>query len=88
MTNNINKTEIIRERLEKYFQPSYLDVIDDSDQHIGHAGHQGGGRHFTVKIAASQFNDLAIVSCHRLVYSLFSDMIPDEIHALSIKIIR
>lgn len=44
------RVSLIEERLKLAFFPSFLTVVDESDQHIGHAGHQGGGRHFAVTI--------------------------------------
>jgi len=85
--NTTEKTKIISERLNTAFSPSQLDVIDDSDKHIGHAGHGGGGRHFTVVISAPCFKGMSRVESHRKIYAVFDDLIPDEIHALRIKII-
>jgi BolA family transcriptional regulator, general stress-responsive regulator len=82
-----NRAELIRQRLEEAFSPIYLKVTDESDAHIGHAGHQGGGRHFAVEIAAPAFADLSRVAAHRAVYSLFTDMMPEQIHALRISIV-
>lgn len=79
--------EIIEKRLQEKFQPTFLRVIDESDQHIGHPGHQGGGRHFAVEISAIQLQGLSRVAAHRAIYELFTDLIPDKIHALKIKII-
>lgn len=85
---NMNKIEILQSRLEKAFSPTQLKVIDESDQHIGHAGHQGGGRHFAIIISSACFDFLSPLEGHRKIYALFSDMIPDSIHALKIKIVR
>ncbi len=81
-----NRLAIIRSRLEKAFSPHHLEVVDESDKHIGHAGHQGGGRHFAVIISADALKDLTRVEAHRQIYALFTDMIPDQIHALRIVI--
>jgi BolA protein len=83
-----NRAATIRERLEDAFSPSHLEVIDESDKHIGHAGHQGGGRHFAIVISADCFKGLSRVEAHRQIYALFKDMIPDEIHALRITVIQ
>jgi len=85
--NSSERAVIIRERLEKEFTPSHLEVIDESDQHVGHAGHQGGGRHFYVVIKADHFNNCPRVKAHRDIYALFTDLMPEQIHALRIKII-
>lgn len=83
---SLENITIIRERLHEAFSPTQLEVIDESDQHIGHAGHQGGHRHFAVVIAAAPFAGMSRLQAHRAIYRLFSDMIPDKIHALNITI--
>lgn len=85
--NAIEKLQLINQRLTDAFHPSELAVTDDSDQHIGHAGHGGGGRHFSVTISAAYFNDKSRVDAHREIYAQLQDLIPQEIHALKIKII-
>jgi BolA protein len=86
MNTITDRVAIITSRLEQAFSPSQLTVLDESDQHIGHAGHQGGGRHFAIYIAADRFKSLTRVAAHREIYALFSDMMPDTIHALRIHI--
>lgn len=85
---NINRASIIHTRLQDAFSPDHLEVIDESDQHIGHAGHQGGGRHFAVIISAACFNSLTRVEAHKKIYALLSDLMPEQVHALRIKIIK
>lgn len=82
--NNLSKLKIIETRLRTAFDPTYLEVIDESDQHIGHSGHQGGGRHFAIIISAQVLNQLKPIAAHRQIYALFTDLIPNEIHALRI----
>ena len=46
----------IRAKLEAAFSPSALSVLDESEQHRGHAGYQEGGQsHFRVAITADGF---------------------------------
>lgn len=78
------RIEIIRSRLRQAFSPSHLEVIDESDQHRGHAGYQGGGRHFAILISAECFRGISRIAAHRQIYALFTDMMPDPIHALRI----
>ena len=43
----------IAEKLSAAFAPQKLDVIDESHQHVGHAGHRPGGEtHFRVHIVS------------------------------------
>lgn len=88
MTHSSEHLQLIITRLQEAFTPTYLNVIDESDQHIGHAGYQGGGRHFAIEIAAEDLTNLSRVVAHRKIYELFSDLMHDSIHALKIKVIK
>ncbi len=70
--------------LRTRLQPLELQIIDDSAQHIGHAGSREGG-HYTVQITASAFAGLPRVARHRLVYDALSALLPQGIHALAVK---
>ena len=82
-----DRVSIIERRIRDAFSPLHLQVIDESDQHIGHAGHQGGGRHFAVVISGECFPGLSRVDAHRKIYGLFTDLMPEQIHALKIKVV-
>lgn len=75
-------TDIIRSRLAT-LSPIDLEIQDDSAQHAGHKGSNGGG-HFTVKIVSSHFSQKSQIMRHRLIYQLLNDLIPQQIHAISI----
>ena len=79
-----NRIALIRECLEKTLNPSQLEIIDDSHLHAGHSGHGGAG-HFQVYIVSEEFNGVATLARHRLVYSALENLMQTEIHALSIK---
>ena len=78
----INLTETIKARLAS-LQPISLTIKDDSAMHAGHAGNTGGG-HFTLTIVSSQFSQKSQIIRHRLIYQALTDLIPQQIHALSI----
>ncbi|MEO6983760.1 MAG: BolA family protein [Paralcaligenes sp.] len=80
---SIDRTELIRERLSA-LSPAQLDIIDESHLHAGHEGAKGGASHFRIIISSSQFNGLAPLARHRLVYDRLHDLIPYPIHALAI----
>jgi BolA family transcriptional regulator, general stress-responsive regulator len=86
--NNTERVELITTRIKQALSPTVLQVIDDSDQHIGHAGAQSGAGHFTIIIASPYFSDLSRVACHRLINQTLEDLFTSEIHALSIKIVH
>jgi len=75
---------MIRERLEKEFSPSALEIIDDSHMHAGHAS-AGGAGHFTVKITAEAFAGKMPLQRHKMVFAALDDLMQSEIHALSIE---
>jgi len=76
---------MIRERLEKALSPQQIDIIDESQQHAGHAGAASGGGHFSVTIVSEKFNGLSTIERHRQIYLAVDDLMRTEIHALSIK---
>lgn len=82
------RINLIISRLNTAFSPTQLIVLDESNEHIGHSGHQGGARHFSITISSSKFKNLARLQAHREIYHLFQDMIPQQIHALRIVIIN
>ncbi|WP_265528521.1 BolA family protein [Sphingomicrobium marinum] len=78
-------TEMTR-RLEATLEPTHLAVHNDSDQHVGHAGHDGSGEsHFTVVIESPRFEGLNRVQRQRLVYQALGALMDRQIHALRIK---
>ena len=78
------RVDRIRQRLTGGLAPTALEVIDDSHQHVGHAGARDGRGHFTVVIVSSRFEGIRTVQRHRLVYEAVGDLMQTDIHALSI----
>ncbi len=75
----------IQRKLMQGLSPSHLSVIDDSDSHRGHAGHDGRGEsHFHVEIVADAFVGQSRVARQRMVYGLLAEELADRVHALSI----
>jgi BolA protein len=78
-------TEITR-RLTAALTPTLLAVIDDSEKHRGHAGHDSRGEsHFTVEIVAPAFEGLNRVARQRLVNQALAELLVERVHALAIK---
>ena len=62
--------EEMRQRLESAFQPSRLEVLDESEGHRGHAGwREGGGTHWRIRIEAPAFATMSRVQRHRAVHA-------------------
>lgn len=81
--------EGLRVRLQERLAPTRLEVIDESAQHLGHAGQDGtgSGTHFRIRIASPFFAGQSRVASHRLVYDALRDYIDRDrgIHALAIE---
>ena len=76
----------IEARLRAALEPERLAVTDDSEQHRGHAGHDGSGEsHFTVEIVSARFTGQNRVARQRLVNAALADLLRDKVHALAIK---
>ena len=65
-------------------QPARLEIVDDSQQHVGHAGARDGGGHFCLTIMSAQFSGKSTLARHRMIYSALGEMMKHEIHALNI----
>jgi BolA protein len=85
MTKGPLATEI-ETLLTAAFAPTRLAVINDSDRHHGHAGHDGSGEsHFTVDIESAAFVGVSRVNRQRLVNQALGDIPGQRVHALAIK---
>ena len=78
----MNLIETITSRLN-VLAPTKLIIQDDSVLHANHAGNTGGG-HFTLTIVSAKFTQKSQIIRHRLIYQALSDLMPQQIHALSI----
>ena len=81
---NADRPSLIRARLVEALSPSEVEVQDDSHLHVGHVGARDGGGHFSVRIVSEEFQGLAPLARHRLVYVALDDMMNGPIHALAI----
>ena len=80
-------TEMLR-RLTSSLSPTRLDLVDESDRHRGHAGHDGRGEsHFALTIESALFAGQSRVARQRAIYAALGDLMDDRVHALSIRAI-
>ena len=76
----------ITSRLAQALDPTHLQVIDDSEKHRGHAGHDPRGEsHFTVEIESPRFAGLNRVARQRAVNAALAELLKERVHALAIK---
>ena len=80
----------IEQQLQARLHPDFLEVLDESAAHAGHAGanEQGFGSHFRVRIASPVFEGKSRVACHRLVYDAMQNFIDQGLHALAIEVVK
>lgn len=78
------RVDRIRDRLQAAFQPTRLDVVDDSHRHAGHPSVADGRGHFTVVIVSATFTGMSKLDRHRAVYDAVQDLLATDIHAMSI----
>ena len=82
----MNYVQIIDKALREYFNPTFLEVIDESELHRGHVGFKEGTQtHFKIVISAKIFEKMSRVSRERAIHKAIGSSIMQEIHALSIK---
>jgi BolA protein len=75
----------IADKLTTAFAPQNLDVVDESHQHQGHAGHRPGGQtHFRVHIVSEAFRGKSRIERHRMINQALSSELAGGVHALAI----
>lgn len=77
----------IREKLAAAFELERLDVLDESEQHRGHAGYtEGGQSHFRIRLQGPAFAKMTRIARHRAVHAALGSDLIARIHALAIEI--
>ncbi|MGC6486834.1 MAG: BolA family protein [Planctomycetota bacterium] len=73
-------------RIEAALAPTRLTLQNDSDQHAGHAGHDGSGEsHFSLLVVSAAFAGLSRLQRQRLVFRAVGDLMDGRVHALQIQ---
>ncbi len=67
--------EQIKQRLEEIFLEDKIEVFDS----------RGTGDHFSIIVISNKFLNMTLVNRHRMIYSIFSDKLVTEIHAMQIQ---
>jgi BolA protein len=77
--------DVITEKLSAAFAPQSLQVVDESHQHVGHAGHRPGGEtHFRIYIVADAFKGKTRLERHRMINETLAHELAGGVHALAI----
>ena len=73
-------------RLVASLAPTRLELDDQSDRHVGHAGHDGRGEsHFALTIESAVFAGQTRVARQRAIYAALDNLMADRVHALTIR---
>lgn len=76
----------MRIRLEQALEPTRLELIDDSERHLGHGGYNPAGEsHFTLRIESARFAGRSRVERQRLIHAALGELVGGRVHALSIQ---
>ena len=67
--------QLIKEKLQTEFLNDKIEVFDT----------RGTGDHFSIIVISDKFENISLVNRHRMIYSIFSSEITNEIHALQIQ---
>ena len=77
--------ELITQKLTEAFAPQSLNVVDESHQHAGHAGHRPGGEtHYRVYIVSQAFEGKTRLQRHRMINETLAGELAAGVHALAI----
>ena len=83
----MSRADEIQMKLEAAFEPSLIEVRNDSARHAGHAGDDGSGEsHFHVLLRAPAFEGQSRIARHRAVHAALGPDLVAEIHALSLDV--
>jgi BolA protein len=73
-------------RLKAALAPSHVELVDDSEAHRGHGGHNPAGEsHFSLRIESPAFAGKSRLERQRMVHAALGDLLDQRVHALSIR---
>jgi BolA protein len=69
------------------FNPSHIEIIDESAQHAGHAGAAAGGEtHYRIVLVSEAFSGLPRLARYRAVHAALEAEFSSGLHALSLSL--
>jgi len=75
----------IIERMQRALDALYVEVLDESWRHAGHAGAASGGGHFILLVVSEKFEGVGLLDRHRMVFKELQEEMGSLIHALSVR---
>ncbi len=77
----------IESKLRDAFAPQLLEVVDESEQHRGHAGwREGGETHFRVHMVAAAMAGKSRLERQRAVNRCLAEELATSVHALAMEL--
>ncbi|KAI9294716.1 bola-like protein [Neoconidiobolus thromboides FSU 785] len=80
---------LIKSKLEKAYNPTTLEIVNDSHKHSHHTAMRGvtsKETHFRVTIVSSEFKGKNLMQRHRMIYKTLEEEMQDgKVHALQLK---
>jgi BolA protein len=75
--------EHVRRKLVAGLPARSVEIVDESDAHVGHRG-SGGGAHLRLTVVSEVFEGKAPLARHRAVHAVLADEMKQRIHALAL----
>ena len=64
----------IKDKIINAFSPDVLEIQNDSEKHLGHAGYDGTGEsHFQITIVSESFVDKSRIDRYRMIHDALED---------------
>lgn len=83
----MTRLERMKQRLTAEFTPDFLDILDESARHAGHAGARPGGEtHYQITMTSTAFTGRSRVERHRLVNAALGAEFSAGLHALALNL--
>jgi len=70
--------------MKEFLGTDYVEVIDESWKHAGHAAATGGG-HYILRVASTKFDGVSLVNRNRMIFDILKEEMKEEIHGFIIK---
>ncbi|HIE64536.1 MAG: BolA family protein [Nitrospira sp.] len=81
---SLKTKEIIERKMKESLEAVYVEVIDESWKHAGHAAATGGG-YYILRVASKKFEGVSLVNRNRMVFDILKEEMKEDIHGFIIK---
>ena len=81
-----SRIDIIEQTLRQKLNIHELIIEDEGHLHKGHKAANEGKMHLRISIVSDDFIDSSLIQRHQIIYSLLTEFLKDELHALSLEL--